>query len=460
MNDILWGIGGILGLLAIGWIFSANRAAINWRTVLGALAIQFLLAFMVLFWGPGKAALQWVSAGVQKVIGNAQEGINFLFGNLTNGSAMDSVGFIFAFNVLPIIVFFSSLIAVLYYLGIMQWVIRLLGGALGRLLGTSDGESLSATANIFVGQTEAPLVVKPYIAGMTRSELFAVMVGGLASVAGSTLAGYAGLGVRLDYLIAASFMAAPAGLLMAKLLFPETQQTQDYGAGRPGVAQTAAVPTPDGPVTLVAPAAAGTGREVEGMGADATPTAPNVDQDGDTNVIDAAARGASEGMALALNVGAMLLAFIGLIALINLILGGIGGLFGFEGLTVQLILGYLFSPLATLIGVPWSEAVQAGSFLGQKLVTNEFVAFIDFANALKEGGITPKVEAIVTFALCGFANFSSLGILLGGLGGMAPSRRPDIAQLGMRAIAAGVLANLMSGTIAGMLVAMAGAGTQ
>ncbi|WP_261664732.1 NupC/NupG family nucleoside CNT transporter [Deinococcus sp. Marseille-Q6407] len=451
MNDILWGIGGIVGLLAIGWLLSANRRAINWRTVLGALAIQFLLAFMVLFWAPGKQALQWISDGVQKIIGNAYEGINFLFGNLTNGAASDSVGFIFAFNVLPIIIFFSSLIAVLYYLGIMQWVIRLLGGALSRLLGTSEGESLSATANIFVGQTEAPLVVKPYLAGMTRSELFAVMVGGLASVAGSTLAGYAGLGVRLDYLIAASFMAAPAGLLMAKLLFPETEKTQDYS----GHTAVAAV-TPEGAVTVEQPPA-GTGREVEGMGADATPNDRNVAQDGDTNVIDAAARGASEGLSLALNVGAMLLAFIGLIALLNLILGGIGGLFGYQGLTIQLILGWLFSPFALLIGVPWSEAVQAGSFLGQKLVTNEFVAFVDFAKALKEGGISPKMEAIVTFALCGFANLSSLGILLGGLGGMAPSRRPDIAQLGLRAIAAGVLANMMSGTIAGMLVALTGA---
>ncbi|RTR25703.1 NupC/NupG family nucleoside CNT transporter [Deinococcus radiophilus] len=458
MNDILWGIGGILGLLALAWAFSANRSAINWRTVLGALAIQLLFAFMVLFWEPGRSVLQAVSGGVQSVINNAYEGINFLFGNLTNGAAMDSVGFIFAFNVLPIIIFFSSLIAVLYYLGVMQWIIRLLGGALTKLLGTSEAESMSATANIFVGQTEAPLVVKPFLAGMTRSELFAVMVGGLASVAGSTLAGYAGLGVRLDYLIAASFMAAPAGLLMAKMLFPETERIQDYSGitGRPRA--TATVATPQGPVTLEQSAPA-TAREPEGMGADATHTTSNVDMDGgDTNVIDAAARGASEGMALALNVGAMLLAFIGLIALINLILGGIGGLFGYEGLTVQLILGWLFAPLATLIGVPWSEAVQAGSFLGQKLVTNEFVAFIDFANALKEGSISPKVEAIVTFALCGFANFSSLGILLGGLGGMAPSRRPDIAQLGMRAIAAGVLANLMSGTIAGMLVALQGAG--
>lgn len=468
MNDILWGIGGILGLLAIAWALSANRRAVNWRTVLGALTIQFLLAFMVLFWAPGRAALEWVSGGVQKVIGNAQEGINFLFGNLTNGSAMDSVGFIFAFNVLPIIIFFSSLIAVLYYLGVMQWVIRLLGGALSKLLGTSDGESLSATANIFVGQTEAPLVVKPFLPRMTRSELFAVMVGGLASVAGSTLAGYAGLGVRLDYLIAASFMAAPAGLLMAKLMMPETDTPQNYAAAtqRPArakaaAADTAVVATPEGPVTLVheggpADTVAGVRREPEGMGADATPTSLNADADGDTNVIDAAARGASEGMALALNVGAMLLAFIGLIALLNLILGGIGGLFGVQNLTIQLILGYLFAPFAMLMGVPMAEAVQAGSFLGQKLVTNEFVAFIEFANALKEGGISPKMEAIITFALCGFANFSSLGILLGGLGGMAPSRRPDIAQLGMRAIAAGVLANMMSGTIAGLMVALAG----
>lgn len=457
MNDILWGIGGILGLLAIAWALSANRAAVNWRTVLGALTIQFLLAFVVLFWAPGRAALEWVSGGVQGVINNAKEGINFLFGNLTNGSAMDSVGFIFAFNVLPVIVFFSSLIAVLYYLGVMQWVIRLIGGALSKVLGTSDGESLSATANIFVGQTEAPLVIKPFLARMTRSELFAVMVGGLASVAGSTLAGYAGLGIRLDYLIAASFMAAPAGLLMAKLLFPETDTPQDYAAAtqRPVKAAPAAVvDTPDTPQATVT----GLSREPEGMGADATPTSPNTDTDGDTNVIDAAARGASEGMALAINVGAMLLAFIGLIALLNSIIGGLGGLFGFQGLTIQLILGYLFAPLAMLMGVPSGEAVTAGSFLGQKLVTNEFVAFVEFAGALKEGGISPKVEAIITFALCGFANFSSLGILLGGLGAMAPSRRPDIAQLGMRAIAAGVLANLMSGTIAGLMVALAGNG--
>ena len=457
MNDLLWGIGGILGLLAVGYAFSLDRRAVRWRTVLGALAIQFALAFGVLFWEPGRRGLTWVSDGVQKIIGNAYEGINFLFGNLTNGAAGDTVGFIFAFNVLPVIVFFSSLIAVLYYLGIMQWVIRLLGGALGRLLGTSDGETLSATANIFVGQTEAPLVVKPYIAAMTRSELFAVMVGGLASVAGSTLAGYAGLGIRLDYLIAASFMAAPAGLLMAKLIYPETEATQNYGAAAgPAKAAPAAVMPAEAQVTgdSVTEDRITEDRVTEDRvsGAEAAAAIP----ESDTNVIDAAARGASEGLSLALNVGAMLLAFIGLIALLNLIISGIGGLFGAGDLTIQRLLGFAFAPFALLMGVPMNEAVQAGSFLGQKLVTNEFVAFVDFSNALKAGTISPKMEAIVTFALCGFANFSSLGILLGGLGGLAPSRRPDIAQLGLRAIAAGVLANMMSGTIAGMLIALRG----
>ncbi|MFC6591657.1 nucleoside transporter C-terminal domain-containing protein [Deinococcus lacus] len=257
-------------------------------------------------------------------------------------------------------------------------------------------------------------------------------------MAGSTLAGYAGLGIRLDYLIAASFMSAPAGLLMAKLLYPETEQVQSYSP------------------TVAAPAqAVSGGREPEGMGADVVHTTPNTDTDGDANVIDAAARGASEGMMLAINVGAMLLAFIGLIALLNSLIGGAGALFGVQGLTIQLILGYLFSPFALLMGVPQGDAVQAGSFLGQKLVTNEFVAFIDFAAKLKEGGMSDKTEAIITFALCGFANLSSLGILLGGLGGMAPSRRPDIARLGLLAIAAGVLANMLSGTIAGMMVGLA-----
>jgi CNT family concentrative nucleoside transporter len=273
---------------------------------------------------------------------------------------------------------------------------------------------MSATANIFVGQTEAPLVVKPFIATMTQSELFAVMVGGLASVAGSALAGYALIGVPVEYLIAACFMSAPGGLLFAKILMPETE-----------------TPLKELP-------------EVD-------------DEDDPVNVIDAAANGASSGLSLALNVGAMLLAFVALIAVVNGVLGGVGGWFGMPELTLELLLGWLFSPLAFLLGVPWAEAVTAGSFIGQKLVVNEFVAYLNFAPYLAEGAevvLSPKTKAIVSFALCGFANLSSIAILLGGLGGMAPSRRKDIARMGLLAVMAGTLSNLMSGTIAGLFVAM------
>jgi CNT family concentrative nucleoside transporter len=332
-------------------------------------------------------------------------------------------GFVFALRVLPIIVFFSSLIAVLYYLGIMQLVIRVLGGGLRKVLKTSRTESLSATANIFVGQTEAPLVVRPYIATMTRSELFAVMCGGLASVAGSVLAGYAQMGVPLEYLIAASFMAAPGGLLFAKLILPETEVPND------------------------AP-------ELESM---------KNDPDRPANVLDAAASGAASGMQLALNVGAMLLAFVALIALLNGMLSGIGGWFNYPQLSMELILGWVFSPLAWIIGVPWSEANVAGSFIGQKLIINEFVAYLNFGEYLKDDAtvaaaglqvLSDHTKAIISFALCGFANLSSIAILIGGLGSMAPNRRHEIAQLGLKAVAAGTLSNLMSATIAGVFLAL------
>jgi CNT family concentrative nucleoside transporter len=304
----------------------------------------------------------------------------------------------------------------------MQLVIRVLGGGLRKLLKTSRTESLSATANIFVGQTEAPLVVRPYIATMTRSELFAVMCGGLASVAGSVLAGYAQMGVPLEYLIAASFMAAPGGLLFAKIIIPETETPQD------------------------------------------SPNLETVDDiDRPANVLDAAASGAASGMQLALNVGAMLLAFIALIALLNGILSGIGGWFDYPQLSLELILGWVFSPLAWVIGIPWNEATIAGSFIGQKLIINEFVAYMNFGEYLKEDAVvaaaglqvlSDNTKAIISFALCGFANFSSIAILIGGLGGMAPSRRQDIAQLGLKAVAAGTLSNLMSATIAGLFLAL------
>jgi concentrative nucleoside transporter, CNT family len=312
----------------------------------------------------------------------------------------------------------------------LQWVVTIIGGALQKALRTSQAESMNATANIFVGQTEAPLVIRPYIERMTRSEVFAVMVGGLSTVAGSVLVGYSLLGARLEYLIAASFMAAPAGLLMAKMIMPETQQPETIGQKATEVAETATNDSENEE------------GDVEGEAGE-NPLRHR-------NVIDAAAAGASDGLHLALNVGAMLVAFISLIALLNLILGAVGGLVGFPDLTFQLILGYIFSPIMFIIGVPWNEAIDAGSFLGQKLILNEFVAFSNFGP--EAGNFSEKTAAIITFALTGFANFGSLAILLGGLGGIAPSHRPLIAQLGIRAVLAGTLANLMSATIAGILI--------
>ncbi len=375
--------------------------------MVGAFLLQVGLGGIALYLPPGRAVLEGLSTGVAKVIAYGQAGIDFVFGDI----GRYEVGFVFAFHVLPIIIFFSSLVAVLYHLGIMGWIIRVLGGALRRLLGTSPAESMSATANVFVSQTEAPLVIKPYIPRMTRSELFAVMVGGMATVAGSVLAGYVALGVELRYLIAASFMAAPGGLLMAKLLVPEEDETD------PGE------------------------RSME------------LTIEKSANVFDAAATGAGSGLALAVNIGAMLLAFVGLIALINGLLGWIGGMAGLDGLSLEWILGSIFRPLAFLLGVPWEEALVAGNLIGQKLVLNEFVAFGSYATDKAE--LSAHAQAVVTFALCGFANFSSIAILIGGLGTLAPERRVLIAELGLRAVAGGFMANLMSAAIASFFLAIA-----
>lgn len=415
---------GVVVLIALAVLLSSNRKAIRLRTVGGAFLLQAGLGAFALWVPWGQSALTAVSDSVSSLQGYANQGIDFLFGPLASAKMFEvfgTGGFIFAIKVLPLIVFFSAFIAILYYLGVMNLIIRFIGGGLQRLLGTSRTESMSATANIFVGQTEAPMVIRPYLAGMTRSELFAVMVGGLASVAGSVLIGYASLGIELKYLIAASFMAAPGGLLMAKLMEPETAKpVQDLDA-------------------------------VEVYS-----------EDKPANVIDAAALGVSSGLQLALNVGAMLLAFIALIALLNGILGWFGHWVGMPQLSMQLILGYVFAPLAFVLGVPWSEAVTAGSFIGEKLVLNEFVAYVDFAayldplRAAAKGVavLSGQSQVIITFALCGFANLSSIGILLGGLGVMAPSRRQDLARLGLRAVAAGTLSNLMSAALAGLFVSL------
>ncbi|WP_092604206.1 NupC/NupG family nucleoside CNT transporter [Actinopolyspora xinjiangensis] len=439
---VLWGIGGMIILLLIAVALSTSPRSIRPRTVLGALALQVVFGFLVLRWETGKRALEGVADGVGKVIDSANEGIDFMVGPLLD--LMDEGTTLFAFQVLPIIVFIASLSAVLYHWNILQWVVRIIGGGLQKILGTTKAESLNATANIFVGQTEAPLVIRPYLAGMTRSEFFAVMAGGLSTVAGTVLVGYSLLGADLEYLIAASFMAAPAGLLMAKIIVPETEQPRSDEAVV--ASTTGAAKPPEEP-------AAGPAEEAEtGGGAASSATEHEQETEKPRNVIDAAAVGASDGLKLALNVGAMLFAFISLIALLNLIIGGVGGLFGLEDLTFQQILGYVFSPVMVAVGIPFNEAIEAGTFLGQKLVLNEFVAFADFGPQAEAGAFTERTTVIITFALTGFANFSSLAILLGGLGGLVPSRRPLIAKLGLRAVLAGTLANLMSATIAGMVI--------
>ncbi|PJG85756.1 NupC/NupG family nucleoside CNT transporter [Conservatibacter flavescens] len=417
--DILMSLLGIVILLIIALLLSNNCKAISIRAVGGALLIQILIGAFILYVPAGRDALLAMANGVSNVISYGNEGVKFLFGGLASDKVFEvfgGEGFIFAVRVLPIIVFFSALISLLYYIGIMQWIIRIIGGALQKALGTSKAESMSAAANIFVGQTEAPLVVKPYISKMTESELFAVMCGGLASIAGSVMAGYAGMGVPLTYLIAASFMAAPAGLLFAKIMYPQTEVFND---------------------------------DIE-----------KVDLEKPANILDAAAAGASSGMQLALNVGAMLIAFVALIALLNGILGGVGAWFNYPELSLGLILGWIFKPLAWVIGVPWEEAAIAGQMFGIKLAVNEFVGYLEFSKYLSPESavqLSDKTKAIITFALCGFANFSSIAILIGGLGGMAPNRRGDIARLGIKAVIAGSLANLMSATIAGLFIGLSGA---
>ena len=398
---ILNSIIGILFIFAVAYLLSNNKKHIKWRTIIIGFLIQFGFALIVLKWSVGRYVLSKASLGVQGVISYANEGIGFGFGSLTND------GSIFAVNVLCVIIFISAVVSILYYLGIMQFIIRVIGGALSKLLGTSQLETISASANIFLGQTEAPLLIKPYVAKLTESELFTVMVGGLASVSGSILVGYSLLGIPIEYLISASFMAAPAGLIISKMLYPETEFDKIQNE-----------------VKMV--------------------------KDDSANVVDAASKGAIDGLGLVLNIAAIILAFVALIALVNGLIGWIGGWFGFSDLSLQTILGYIFAPVAVIIGVPWGESVIAGSLIGQKIILNEFVAFTSMSPLLPE--LSAKTTAIVTFALCGFPNISSIAILIGGIGGMAPNRKHDIARLGWKSVLGGTLANLLSATIAGLLL--------
>ena len=420
MNTAI-GIPGIVVLLVIGYLLSENRRAINLRTVVLAFSIELALGGLILYSPAGQHVLFVMAEAVTTVINFNNAGTSFIFGGLVSDKMFEifgSGGFVIALRVLPIIVFFSALSAVLYYLGIMQILVRWVGGALQRLLKTSRAESMNSAANIFLGVTEAPLLVKPYLGSMTRSELFAVLCGGLASIAGTMLVSYASLGVKMEYLLAASFMAAPGGLLFAKLMIPETQQTADESNAKP------------------------------------------VQENRPANIIDAAAEGAIHGLNMALAVGAMLLAFVSLVALLNGLLGGVGGWFGLPDLSMELILGYLLSPMAWLMGIPWNEALTSGAIIGQKIVINEFFAYANLAEYLKGNEVvaatglpmTERTQIILSFALCGFANFGTVAIAIGGIGSLIPNRRKEIATLGMKALVAGVLSNLMAATIAGLFI--------
>ena len=422
VNRILMGLAGIAAILAIALLLSSNRRAIRLRVVGAAFALQAGFAALVLATPWGAALLKGLAFGVSNLLGYAREGTQFLFGELATLYG-DKV---FAIAALPVIIFFASLVAILYYLGIMQRIVRWIGGAIGWVTGISRVEALSAAANIFVGQSESPLVVRPYLAALPPAQLFTIMTVGMAGVAGTILAAYAALlgDPALPYLLAAAFMSAPGGIVMAKIMMPDVPREDELPL------EGGEAPTADDQVDL-----AETFEEGERP----------------ANVIMAAAQGAQTGVRLAVAVGAMVLAFVALVALANGLLSGVGGWFGIEGLTFQRIVGYVFQPIMYLIGVPWNEAAEAGGLFGTKMVLNEFVAFIDLGN-MEGSTLTPRSIAIVTFALCGFANFSSIAIQMAVTGGLAPNQRPTIARLGIKALIAGSLANLMSAALAGMLL--------
>jgi CNT family concentrative nucleoside transporter len=416
---ILSSLAGMALILAIAVALSHNRRAIRLRIVLPAFALQVGLAALVLRFPPGKYALEGAAHGVESLLGYARAGVTFLFGPL---ASPEIGGHSFAISALPTIVFFAALISILYYLGVMQQVIRWIGGALEKITGISRVEALCAAANIFVGQSESPLVIRPYLAALAPAQMFAVMTVGMAGVAGTILAAYAAMGIRIDYLVAAAFMSAPGGVLMAKLIYP------DEPPSPPGIGSDAPLHDPHEPVV----------------------TDQDPGEERPANLIMAAAQGAQTGVRLAVAVGAMVLAFVALVALANGLFGWAGGLVGYPGLAFQDVIGTLFAPVFRLLGAPdWREAHIAGGMFGTKIVLNEFVAFIDLGTAK---GLSAQTVAIVTFALCGFANFSSIAIQMAVAGGLAPNQRPVIARLGLRALVAGALSNLMSAALAGLFL--------
>jgi len=423
MGTIAFGLFGLLVLTGIAWLLSSQRGKVDWRLVLAGMALQILFAIVVILVPGGRVFFEYFARFFVKLVEFAMIGSSFIFGDL---ASVQNFGYVFAFQVLPTIIFFASLMSVLYHLGLMQRVVQGMAWVMHKVLRSSGAESLSVAANVFVGQTEAPLVVRPYIDRMTESELFTMMVGGMATIAGAVLAAYIAMlgggddAQRLFYarhLLAASVMAAPATIVISKLLKPEWEESLTRGTVRIHVDKTAG------------------------------------------NIIEAAANGAGDGVRLALNVGGMLLAFIALIAMIDFPLAWIGQITGLEAaagqpLSLSVILGYLLAPLAWVIGVPWQDAVAVGGLIGEKVVTNEFVAYVHL-NEIKES-LTPRAVIISTYALCGFANFASIAIQIGGIGGLAPNRRPDLARLGLLSVLGGTLATMMTATIAGVLTSFAG----
>ncbi|MCB0263409.1 MAG: NupC/NupG family nucleoside CNT transporter [Calditrichaeota bacterium] len=418
LTDMLFGLFGLTVLVGIAVLFSNNRGAISWRLVGIGIGLQLLFAVIVILTTWGSRFFSFISTIFVKVIAFTNEGSMFIFGDLADGSK----GFYFAFQVLPTIIFFSSLMSVLYHLGAMQKVVQGMAWVMAKAMRVSGAESISVAANVFIGQTEAPLVVRPYVSPMTQSELLTLMVGGMATIAGGVLAAYVGLlgggdpQLQLFYakhLLSASIMAAPATIVIAKVLVPETETSQTMGEVKVHVEKTA------------------------------------------SNIIDAAASGAADGLKLALNVAGMLLAFIALIAMVNWIFEGIftellGLTIAGEPITLQVLIGYALSPIAWLIGVPWGDSVTIGSLIGQKVIINEFVAYLELSQ-IPAGQLSEKATLIATYALCGFANFSSIAIQIGGIGGIAPDRRSDLAKFGLRAVLGGTLATMMTATIAGVL---------
>lgn len=436
MPPILINLLGIVAILGIAFLLSSGKRRIRLRVVGAAFALQVLLAGLVLRTPWGRAAIKGMADGVSALLSYANDGTEFLFG----ASDANPLASSFALGALPVIIFFAALVSILYYLGIMQRVVRWLGGAIGWVTGISRVESLGAAANIFVGQSESPLVVRPYLAALAPSGLFTLMTVGMAGVAGTILAAYAGLlGEKyLPYLLAAAFMSAPGGILMAKIIMPD--EDGKVVDGEP-------IKLPEGRISAEGPAAITEGERPHEVAAA---------MDGDhkaANIIEAAAQGAQTGVRLAVAVGAMVLAFVALVALANGLLGEVGSWFGQPDLSFQGLLGWLFSPVMFLLGIPWDEARIAGGLFGTKIVLNEFVAFIDLG-AMEPGTISDRTRAIITFALCGFANFSSIAIQMAVTGGLAPNQRPLIAKLGLKALAAGSLSNLMSAALAGLFLSL------